>query len=380
MTYSCKTSLPQFQLILKSDTGILKRMPARQKKPAGPGKLLRVAPGLCRYSSSGVYFAHVRIGGKLFRDSLETTDRKLADRKLADFRRDKLKIDPKAGKLTIEELADRYEKTISHLAESTVSAKSGILTRLKSEWPEGKGQGVAEVKPSDCDRWLAAQAKRVGRSHYNAYVQLLKDLFEVAVRDRLISENPAAHLKYVKRDKPIRRTPTFEEFRAIVADIRAQQFNADAEESGDFVEFIGLAGLGQAEAAALEIGDIDFDRQQITTFRQKTRQGFTIPIYPQLRPLLERLVAKAKQEGRVRLFPIAQARKAIAGACRRLGLPAYSHRSFRRLFVTRALERGVDVKVIAQWQGHRDGGQLVLTTYAHVSPVHSRRMAELMAE
>ena len=35
------------------------------------------------------YFAHVRIGGKLFRESLETTDRKLADRKLADFQRSK---------------------------------------------------------------------------------------------------------------------------------------------------------------------------------------------------------------------------------------------------------------------------------------------------
>jgi hypothetical protein len=41
----------------------------------------RIAPDLCRYSTSGVYFAHVRIGGKLFRESAATSDRKLADRK-----------------------------------------------------------------------------------------------------------------------------------------------------------------------------------------------------------------------------------------------------------------------------------------------------------
>src|SRR4029453_10559793 len=80
------------------------------------------------------------------------------------------------------------------------------------------------------------------------------------------------------------------------------------------------------------------------------------------------------------VFSIKNAKKAIAAACKRLRLPAYSHRSFRRMFITRAIERGVDVKVIAQWQGHRDGGKLILDTYSHVNPVHSHRMAQLMTE
>ena len=50
------------------------------------------------------------------------------------------------------------------------------------------------------------------------------------------------------------------------------------------------------------------------------------------------------------------------------------------MFITRAIERGVDVKVIAQWQGHRDGGKLILDTYSHVRPEHSDRMAALMTD
>lgn len=50
------------------------------------------------------------------------------------------------------------------------------------------------------------------------------------------------------------------------------------------------------------------------------------------------------------------------------------------MFVTRAIEKGADVKVIAQWQGHKDGGKLILDTYSHVNPVHSQRMAQLMSE
>jgi Phage integrase family. len=78
------------------------------------------------------------------------------------------------------------------------------------------------------------------------------------------------------------------------------------------------------------------------------------------------------------VFKIDNAKKAIAAACKRLKLPAYSHRSFRRMFITRAIEKGVDVKVIAEWQGHKDGGKLILETYSHVNPVHSKRMAQLM--
>lgn len=353
-------------------------MGTRQNTTATRGTLKRVAAGLCRYSTSGVYFAHVRIGGKLFRESLETTDRKIADRKLRDFRRKRAKVDPRAGKITLAALADRYGATLGHLAESTVTAKEGILARLKSDWPEGDEHSVGTIKPSDCDTWLARQAKRVGRSHYNAYVQLLKDIMEFAVRDRVLAENPAAHLKYLKRETPIRHTPTGAEFRAIVDHIRNQRFSDTAEPSADFVEFIGLAGLGQAEASSLTWADVDFERGTITTFRHKTRQGFTIPIYPQVRPLLERLRGEVPPPADQRLFRVKDAKKAIAGACRRLGLLPYTHRSFRRLFITTALERGVDVKVVSQWQGHRDGGKLILDTYSHVNPTHSQRMAQLM--
>lgn len=46
----------------------------------------------------------------------------------------------------------------------------------------------------------------------------------------------------------------------------------------------------------------------------------------------------------------------------------------------RAIEKGVDVKVIAEWQGHQDGGKLILQTYSHVRPEHSNRMAQLMTD
>jgi hypothetical protein len=48
------------------------------------------------------------------------------------------------------------------------------------------------------------------------------------------------------------------------------------------------------------------------------------------------------------------------------------------MFIVRAIEKGIDVKVIAEWQCHRDGGKLILDTYSHVNRAHSHRMAQLM--
>jgi integrase len=121
---------------------------------------------------------------------------------------------------------------------------------------------------------------------------------------------------------------------------------------------------------------VNFEAGQIRTFRQKTSTGFAVPIYPQLRPLLEKLCKRKKSGDKI--FKIADAKKALAGACARLGYPPFSQRSLRRMFITRAIERGVDVKVIAEWQGHRDGGKLILDTYSHVNRAHSQRMAQLM--
>jgi integrase len=203
------------------------------------------------------------------------------------------------------------------------------------------------------------------------------------VDDRILTASPLDGVKEVRTPKPIRHTPSFAEFQAIVASIRSQ--NRSADESADLAEFMGFAGLGQAETSSLTWADVNLEKGQIVTFRHKTKQGFAIPIFPQLRPLLEKrlALATAANSGNpppvgTKVFSVVDARRAIEAACDRLNLPHYTSRSFRRLFITTAIERGVDVKVVAQWQGHRDGGKLILDTYSHVRPVHSEQMARLM--
>ncbi len=345
-----------------------------------PGTFKRVGECLLRYSSNGVYYARFESRGKEILKSLETTDQATAKRKLGDLRRDLARVDLAAGKCSLGEMCDRYLATVQHQAEKTVRRKTDIAVALKRDLPGGAGVAINKVVTSKVAAWLASYS--FGGPSYNLYLAFIKDVFALAVKDRLIAHSPVEGLKGKKKVDPIRTTPSFEDFRAIVADIRAQRFNADSQESGDFVEFIGLAGLGQAEASSLLWGRIDWKAGEFKARRKKTGRTLTVPIFPQLRPLLERMRAAGggNPPGDEKVFKIKDAKHAISEACKRLGLPKYSHRAFRRMFITRAIERGVDVKVIAKWQGHNDGGKLILGTYSDVRNVHSERMAELMAD
>lgn len=343
-------------------------------------KFARVAEGLYRFekngTASGPYYAYFWRGGKQIKQRLEGIDREQAKRELAALRNEDERTDPSKRKMTVGDLLDRYLVTIGDKALQTQRTRTSFVKRIRSHWPGGSGQLVRDVTPDALQTFIAAESKRVSKTTLNEYRRVLRHAFKVAVGARVISTSPAAELKGQRPDRPIRTTPTQEEFQAIVAQIRGQKFSDTARAAADLIEFMGLAGLGNAEVAALEWKHIDFAKGRITLLRQKTTTGFQIPIYPQLRPLLERLHGARKDESRV--FKIGGAKKALSTACKKLGLPSYSHRSFRRLFCTNAIERGIDFKTVAGWQGHRDGGALVAKTYSHLRTEHSDAQAAKM--
>src|SRR5437764_5649246 len=90
------------------------------------GAFQKVGPCLYRYRN-GTYYARFKCGGKEIRCSLETTDRKLAERNLAKKKEDQSHIDRSQGKLTLAELCDRYLKTVQHQRRKTIERKTFIV-------------------------------------------------------------------------------------------------------------------------------------------------------------------------------------------------------------------------------------------------------------
>ena len=188
-------------------------------------------------------------------------------------------------------------------------------------------------------------------------------------------------VKAMRRPQVIRNAPTPQEFEAILTEVRAQPFTDHADDSADVLEFMGRAGVGQAETSGLKWEHINFKDETIKLFRVKTQTSFQIPLFAKLRPLLERLRAKNPDaSASEKVFKISDPKKALATACRNLKLPAFSARSFRRMFIIDALKKGIAVKRISRWQGHKDGGVLILKTYSEViEQEDDREAANLLA-
>ena len=340
------------------------------------GAFHRVAEHLYRYSATKKYYAVFKCNGKTRWISLNTTDRELAGRRVKEEIARHRKTDAKASSMTLSELLAIYEQAIQGLAPHTQGTRKSILKIFKNTWKHGLEMGVAAVSKGQLGIWLSEQRARLKNSSFNEYTRFIRQVFEIALDHKAISDSPAADFKEVRVEKPIRATPSWDDFLTIVGNIRSQELNSSAKQSADLVEFMGRAGIGTAECANLRGEHINFDSGHITLYRKKTDIGYTVPIFPQLKPLLERF----KQEGKIKVgepvFQIQDPKKALGSACRRLRFQHFSSRALRRCFITRAIELGIDFKTLSAWQGHRDGGVLIARTYSHLRNEHSENMAK----
>jgi integrase len=339
----------------------------------------RVAEGLYQYESSGAYYARFRFRGERIFERLGTTKHPCtslpeAKRLLRELKDRTERTDVAATKKTLHAIVTEYRKVMPFAAD-TAKYKLQYLQELKDGFlPSVK---VRDIKKSDVMNFLARFNERLAPATHNKVITLCRDVFQYAVDDKAIAVSPMEGIKYRKLKTTEKRLiPTWEEFTAIVESIRAQKYADTAGESGDLIEFMGLAGLGQGECGGLRWCDINFTSGIITIIRKKTGVQFTIPIYPQVRDLLKTMKeARKDEEPTADVFKVKNPKKALEAACRRLKLPDYTARSLRRMFITRCLELGIDPQTIAKWQGHRDGGTLILKVYGSVSQKHQKDMA-----
>lgn len=336
---------------------------------------VKVGPCLYRYRSKN-YYALIRFKGKQIRHCLETDDLELARRRLAKFKTDLEKTNPTESRRTIHQQSEVFLKGLTG-ESSTMDNASRSIANLVAFF--GGDTLIRKVSPSDCKAWVASLT--LSADSKNKRIQHGREFFQSAVDDQVIPSNPMAAIKYFKRADPTRLTPSEEQFRAIVQDLRSQMWNGHGrDDTADFVELAGTLGLGQAELSGIQRKHINLDDGEIVILRKKTKQGFTIPIHPEARPIVERRVASMEGGPDQRLLPYDNCKKGLAASCKRLGFSNFEPRSLRRFFITRALRRGVDVPTVSRWQGHKDGGVLIMSVYQDIVAMdHSKRMSALLA-
>lgn len=339
----------------------------------------KVAENLYRLESSGGYYALVKKGGKQFRRSLKTKDRKLAERRLREIREKIGRLSTgEDAKLTFEDIARKHWlESIKHtLAPATILQRE---IRIKNLSPFFVGKSIRNVTPSDCEKWAVKRGAELAAQTFVHELETMRAVFSYAQRHGLLLSNPAADIKRPRITFAKIVVPSREQFKNLVAAIRYSDGRQDSQTKSkagaDLVEFLAYSGARIGEARLARWEDVKFETNQIWIHGTKSETSDRlIPMTTALRNFLEKLKSEANPKKAESIIPINSAKKALQTACKKLGYAHFTHHDFRHFFATTCIESGVDIPTISRWLGHSDGGALAMKVYGHLRQEHSNSM------
>jgi integrase len=357
---------------------VLEVVPKAQLVNVGENLYRVQRPGDRPGKPTGAYYALVKRGGKQFRRSLKTKDRKLAERRLTDLRKKvgNLKLSPDSN-LSFEKTAERWMAVTDHtLKPRSCHRRRTSLTAVK---PYFVGLAIKNLTTAHCEKWLIGRGRVIAPQTFAHELSLIKNVFNYAIERGLILSNPAEHIK--RRTIPQAKVgvPKKEHFRSLVEAIRKSDGRPDSQRkaapAADLVELMAYSGMRVGEATSLRWRDINFENDSLVVTGgedgTKNNETRTVPMTTALRELLLKLRDERQPQQSDLVIPIKSAKTAINRACKKMGLPHFHHHDFRHFFATTCIESGVDVPTISRWLGHKDGGALAMRVYGHLRQEHS---------
>jgi integrase len=287
------------------------------------------------------------------------------------------------GAATVEKCAQAYLDQVNDkvsIKETTAHYYRQIVEAILESWPALKSSKPRDISKRDLQAWAKPFSKKYSPQRFNNSVDVLRRIFQIAVEQGALHENPADSLEKVEIKQKPPEVPTAEQLASIVTQIRKQK-GWCSKQCGDLIEFLSFTGCRIDEARNVKWAHVKDNGLWIhggETGTKNSEQRF-LPMNSGLARLLADLKANPRFRRTTRsaeyVLAIDECPKALASACDTLGLPHITHHDLRHWFATQAISKGVDVPTVAKWLGHKDGGALLMKTYSHLLHEHSQAMA-----
>jgi integrase len=356
---------------------------------------------LFRYAPSGIYFARIRIGGKLIRKSLKTSVLSIAKLRLSDLEKQERKhisvgdLESKTHATFNDAIAtyrqNGFRPVEPHTPKDAKQLKPASLVyynqridALLKSWPGLGETEIRKITEKDCREWADYVRSRSSATVFNHTLGILRNLFDYGIKVGTRYDNPAQKIMKESVHPKSLELPSADNFSKLVFEIE-HGGSGKSKPCAELVKFLAFSGLRKGEAAYITWGDCDFGRELITV-RGHPETGLknrspgeirTIPMISEMRRLLEEMRATRKDEPSAsQVMRVHECQKAINRACEQLGVIRFTHHDLRHLFATRCIESGVDIPTVSRWLGHKDGGALAMRVYGHLRDAHSADMAK----
>jgi site-specific recombinase XerD len=268
--------------------------------------------------------------------------------------------------------ADEFTRSLTSAAPATIEAYERDLTAFVT-WAGRLGLGSpAEVERTTVRRYLAFLATRgFARRTIARRASALRRYFGWARRVGVITSDPTAGLSAPRGEARLPRVLRPDELRALLDTPEAGP--VDLRDAA-LLELLYGSGLRVAEAAALDVDNLDLGREQVRVWGKGGKERI-VPLSAPTVDALRRWLADGRGELATDASPAAAVflnqrgrrltpRDARRVLDRRAAAPTHPH-ALRHTFATHLLDGGADLRVVQELLGHAD----LATTqrYTHVS-------------
>ncbi|WP_328396670.1 site-specific integrase [Streptomyces sp. NBC_00390] len=315
-------------------------------------------------------------------------------------------IDPRAGRLTVRQHAERWLASLSMDPGTFVSTEQRIRLHVL---PHLGSRSLDSLRPIHIREWLRKlEDGGVAAAYQRVIFANLNALLAAAVDDRLIPHNPCRSSSARAPKLEPRRIVPWRPERVLA--VRA----AVPERYRAMVDLAGGCGMRQGEVLGLAVDDVDFVGGVVHIVRQVKliagKQVFALPKGGKTRTVpLPESVARALETHIAQypptavtlpwrsvdgspvtasvLFRNAEGRavnrvvfneRAWRPALDRAGIPrgrGNGMHALRHFYASVLLDAGENIKALSEYLGHHDPG-FTLRTYTHLMPGSEKRTRE----
>lgn len=261
--------------------------------------------------------------------------------------------------MTLQAAHEQFVQNLkdSGKAHATVIAYSKDIEQLVDFASKEKNKSeVADISDVDIEEFkeLLKKQRYTGKS-ISRKINSIKAFFRYLMNEGVISDNPADIVSHPKYDQAPPRVLTKTEYRAL-----RDASRGDARMSA-VVELLLQTGMRISELAALQIGDVDFDRNVITVRPQNSRASRRVPLNTAAKQaVMDYLAVRPRAREKTmfltktcRPFLVRNIRTAIDRYFRLAGIKDAKVNDLRHTFIVEQLKAGTPLVYISQLVGHK---------------------------
>ncbi len=184
-------------------------------------------------------------------------------------------VDPSAGKITFQRFYEEWAPRQLWVPSTKANADLATGSVTFADLP------MKAIRRSHVESWVKVMSTRWAPSTIKTRFVIVRSVFRAAVADRVITTDPSIGVTLPRRRKAeaAMRIPSVEDVGQLLAHADSPRVST-RKGFRAYVALCAPAGLRKGEAAAVQVGDVDFLRRQLNLVRQLQRDGSDYAIRP----------------------------------------------------------------------------------------------------